>query len=336
MKNTKNLITHLALVLDGSGSMSHIVDKVCKVANDYIENVKQTSKSLNQETRVSVYSFSSQTKCLFFDKDITRAPQIDRSFFQGNRTALLDATLKVISDLENIPNKDISDYSSLVVILTDGENTENSHLALKVQQKISSLPEEYTIGLLVPDFNALSRAKQFGFPAGNIKIWDSTSEKGAEEAFTETTAATRSYYQAKSLGIKGTKTFFQPNVANLTPKKVATNLDELASNQYMILPVHQKKRIDEFVKSWNGGEYRVGSAYFQLSKPEKIQNYKQVIIREKSTGKVYAGANARQMLALPDYEVTVDSASHPRFDIFVQSTSVNRNLVAGTQLIILK
>lgn len=42
------------------------------------------------------------------------------------------------------------------------------------------------------------------------------------------------------------------------------------------------------------------------------------------------------MLGLPDFEVKVNPASYGQYDIFVQSTSVNRKLIKGTKLLVLK
>jgi len=41
------------------------------------------------------------------------------------------------------------------------------------------------------------------------------------------------------------------------------------------------------------------------------------------------------LLGLPDYEVKVNPAATPDFTIFIQSTSVNRKLLADTNLLIL-
>ena len=79
-----------------------------------------------------------------------------------------------------------------------------------------------------------------------------------------------------------------------------------------------------------------GANYYQLTKPETLQNYKQIIVQEKMTGKTYAGVGARNLLGLPNTEVKVAPASYGNFDIFCQSSSNNRKLMAGTKLIVLK
>ena len=94
--------------------------------------------------------------------------------------------------------------------------------------------------------------------------------------------------------------------------------------------------IKDFVESWTQETYRQGSAYYQLVKAETIQPGKQVCIVEKATGKVFSGPEARHILNLPKFEVRVNAVDHPKFDIYIQSTSVNRKLPSGTNILVLK
>jgi hypothetical protein len=85
-----------------------------------------------------------------------------------------------------------------------------------------------------------------------------------------------------------------------------------------------------------GRPYRTGSAFYELTKTESIQASKQLAVMDKRTfGGVYTGPQARQVLGLPDYEIRVTPSQHPDYDIFVQSTSVNRKLVPSTRLLVL-
>ena len=81
--------------------------------------------------------------------------------------------------------------------------------------------------------------------------------------------------------------------------------------------------------------YRLGEGYYELVKSEKIQSKKQVAIFDRKRSELYTGAAARQLLGLPDQEVKVAPGYHKDFDIFVQSTSINRKLIAGQKLIVM-
>jgi hypothetical protein len=97
-------------------------------------------------------------------------------------------------------------------------------------------------------------------------------------------------------------------------------------------------QIRDFVTR-SGHSYRTGAAFYQLSKREKVQGNKQIAVAEldngRMTGKVFTGPAARQLLGLPDTEVTVKPGHNDRYQIFVQSTSVNRKLVTGTKLLVM-
>jgi len=53
-------------------------------------------------------------------------------------------------------------------------------------------------------------------------------------------------------------------------------------------------------------------------------------------GDVYMGDAARQMLGLPSMHVKVGPGDHPDYTIFVQSTSMNRKLIQGTSLLVMR
>ena len=59
-------------------------------------------------------------------------------------------------------------------------------------------------------------------------------------------------------------------------------------------------------------------------------------MREIKTGAVYGGAEAREILGLPGTDIKVKPTDFSDWDIFVQSTSNNRKLVVGTNLLYLK
>ena len=100
-------------------------------------------------------------------------------------------------------------------------------------------------------------------------------------------------------------------------------------------PTWNGKQIQEFVTS-KTGRYNKGDAFYQLTKAESaVQDYKQIAIRDKTNGHIYAGSQARTLLGFPEYgNIRVAPGDHGNYDIFIQSTSVNRKLVGGTKVIV--
>ncbi len=114
----------------------------------------------------------------------------------------------------------------------------------------------------------------------------------------------------------------------------AANLKPLKTSAYSFLSVSTAAPIKQYVESC-GAVFRLGSAYYPLTKTETIQDHKAVAIVRRKDGKVYTGSEARDLLGLPAMTVRVSPNHNPEFDVYVQSTSVNRKLVPGTKLLLI-
>ena len=83
--------------------------------------------------------------------------------------------------------------------------------------------------------------------------------------------------------------------------------------------------------------FKVGAAFYQLSKRETIQDYKTVVVRRKADGQLMAGEEVRKVLNIPknckEKKKVILAEDIPDFDVFIQSTSHNRVLLAGTSLL---
>jgi hypothetical protein len=216
----------------------------------------------------------------------------------------------------------------------DRSGKNSAHSPEQLSKAIKNLPENWTIAVMVPNASCVYEAKKFGFPTENIQIW-STSSEGVTEMGNTMRAATDAYMVSRSRGIRSTKSLFSLDASKLTQTHIAQVLQELKPSQYDLLPVRQDAVIKPFCESWLK-EYRIGSAYYELVKPELVQANKQICVQDKLNGKVYSGLHARQLLGLPDFEVKVSPADYGKFRIFIQSSSVNRKLPFGTNLIVLK
>lgn len=327
-----NYINHIALVVDKSGSMRRIANEVVRVFDREIDHLRTRSVELNQETRISVYLFDDNIECLVFDMDVMRMKSLSGYYQTGNTTALIDATLRAITDMEKLPEL-YGDHAFLVYAMTDGENNVNNHRSSVLQKKINSLKDNWTTVCMVPNATGVHEAKKFGFPAPNISIWSTTSE-GVEQAGREFRSAMDSYMTGRSQGRRGTKDFFKVDMAGVKTSDIKKNLSELPTREYKIFDVRKDEPISDFVVRWTKRDYVKGSSYYELTKPEVIQSYKEISIQNRHNGKVYAGLNARKILGLPDYEIKVSPGDYGDWRIFVQSTSVNRKLIGGTLLLL--
>lgn len=331
----QNYINHIALVLDASGSMSHLASTVITVADAQIKYLARRSQELDQETRVTIYTFSDRNRlqCVVYDKDVLRLPSLKTFYHAGGQTALIDATYQAITDLNKTATL-YGDHAFLVYVLTDGEENNSQTTPRYLSDLISSLKDNWTTAVFVPNQNGVFEAKKFGFPPQNIAVWD-TSEKGIKEVGEVIRRTTDAYMTMRSTGVRGTRNLFQMDTANITPTKLAQNLSALSFGQYRLFPVRDDQAIADFVEARTKRPYKAGQAYYELTKTETVQAKKRIAIREETSGKVFIGDDARQLLGLPNREVRVAPAHLPGYKIFIQSTSVNRKLIDGTQLLVL-
>lgn len=332
-KTNQNYINHIALVLDSSASMGYHANRLIEVADQQIAHLAQRSKDLDQETRVSVYTFNNQVKCVTYDKDVLRLPSLREHYHPNGMTALVDATLLAIRDLKHTW-EGYGEHAFLIYILTDGQENYSQANWRSLPDTFSFLPDHWTVACLVPDQLAKAEVKKFGFPADNVALWDATSATGVIEAGATIRQATERFMTARAQGVRGTQALFSTGADAVNASTVKSNLTPLTRESYVLVPVPQTSVIKQFVQDC-GYHYRVGCAYYQLMKSETIQPQKSIAIVERGTDKVYTGPDARALIGLPDLTVRVKPDHNPQYDVFVQSTSVNRKLLPGTRLLML-
>lgn len=332
-------INHVAFVIDRSGSMAVHADGVVKVFDAQIEHLARRSRELDQETRASVYLFDDVIDCLFYDKDVLRMPSLRGLYAARNRTAMVRGTLQAIGDLKKTPEL-YGDHAFLVYVLTDGQENCGGNAA-ELRSVIGSLPNHWTVAALVPNQTGAHEAKSFGFPAGNVQVWSTDMAEVGEIV----RKSVDSYMESRAVGVRGSKGLFTVDAGAVTGSVVkAAGLKPVSVVTLAVTTETQPIR--EFVES-RGYAYVIGQAFYQLTKPEVIQPGKLIAVRHRLSGKVYTGPDARSVLGLPGHEVKVapygghvpsgvSYGAHAEYDIFVQSTSVNRKLVPGTTLLLVR
>ncbi|MER8186892.1 vWA domain-containing protein [Kitasatospora sp. NPDC094015] len=353
-------VNHVSLVVDKSGSMRQHEAQLVRVVDEFVKGLQEESDRLGHETRISLYAFDHEVHNLVWDMDVKHLPSLKGLYKVDNgATALIEAAVKSVDDLKNIW-EGYGEHAFLQVVVTDGaENasgcseTGQMHVRMgggrgtavlrswmdRIKSAMDHLPGHWTSAILVPNSLAKRTAQEYGFPAGNIAIWDADSSQGVEEAIGTVKSAATSFLRGREQGVRGTRNLFTMG-QDLSADDVRANLDALGTGSYLLVPVDQPLAIREFVTG-AGHAYRTGCAFYELSKREKIQGNKQLAVAEKDpatgrmTGKVFTGPAARQLLGLPAAEATVKPGDNPAYTVFVQSTSVNRKLVPGTKLLVL-
>jgi hypothetical protein len=120
------------------------------------------------------------------------------------------------------------------------------------------------------------------------------------------------------------------------------SLEPVAAGRFQLLDVDKKTSIKEFVEEAVGeGVFKKGAGFYELGKKSvEVQEYKEVVLIDKASGELWSGLAARKMLGLPKNGTFVLNPKErnvadflKRYQVFIQSTSVNRALLQGDQFL---
>ncbi len=361
----KKRINHVALVVDGSSSIADygLTKPIMDVLDGQVSWLAQLSKDTGDETRVSIYIFhESSVTCVAFDTDVLRLPSLRGHYRPYGGTPLLSGITQAVRDLKKTATM-YGDHAFLVFALTDGEEN-TSHRATPattpqaMRLTLAELGPQWTVGVLVPNFQGKLRVQGFGFEPGNVAIWN-TNAAGVAEVGEEIKAATSSYFATRAAGGQGTKTLFANNVS--TAQVASSGLSPVDPANFMIVPValaststlpvvipkksitqknpHGIKHVEimPFIEE-TGRRYVAGSTFYELVKSEKFDPHKEVVLIHRQTKQVYKGEQCKKLLGLgaTSTRVRPQPVKGGDYDVFIQSTSVNRHLPIGTRVLIFK
>lgn len=264
---------------------------------------------------------------------IEEVPQVFQYSTNGNYTDLWYQTEILLSNAVKAYIKD-PNAAQLVMIFTDGhDNRSSSDVVREMKKQIANLNnnDKFTITARVP----VGHRQYFvdkGFDAENVMEWEAT-EAGFTNASAVNTRSVASHVATyATTGLAKTKSFFKTDATNIGTQDLKKLKD--ISSEICIFPVTQSESIRPFVEARLGRKMIRGAAYYELKKKETVQPQKLLIIRDKKTKMVYAGDEARGLLGLPSgSNIKVAPGDHGNYDIYVQSTSVNRKLDVGAELI---
>lgn len=330
---SKPLKNYVVFVNDHSGSMGSIADAAIA---DYNANIKATKDAASAEmldTVVCVIGFGLRHTKVERQVQISN-PHVLRpvtTWKCEGMTPLYDGIDEGIKLIESLPDAGESHVSVLFISTTDGGENDSNISATQLRQKIERLQntKRWTFTFRVPNGQE-GQVSHLGVSSGNIQGWDTTKE-GMAVAQAQTESALRGFYSARASGQTSSSVFYSSaanvNTAALTDISKETSFYICGEK----IEDFDGIQIKDFILA-RRQQYLIGAAFYQLVKTEaRVQPTKLILIREKSTGKVYAGNEARKMIGLD----TVNNARlHPNhggtnYDIFIQSESVNRKIGTG-------
>lgn len=117
--------------------------------------------------------------------------------------------------------------------------------------------------------------------------------------------------------------FGDPNSANLVA---------VAPSRFQMLTVQNNIDIKTFV-NMSGATFKIGRGFYELTKRELITPKKEIIVQHITSGEMFNGDGARVIMGIPANDSVYVKNVPAGYRAFVQSTSVNRKLIGGTNFL---
>lgn len=320
-KMNKTVVT---IVADLSGSMSGSKErKLREMVTQFVKQLADEEAKGNQVFEVSLLPFSDTADLRGPWPASAAGPQIAKltcGYPFGQGTALRDAIGKA---LESFDGK----TPALISVFSDGEEGHSRYFG---EAKLRSLLQtKEATGNLTLTFAGPASARRelarVGIPEGNFQSWDG-SERQMVETQAQTSKSLDTYIQSRSVGVTRSARFYADpstlttsGIKSMTKKVTPTNIRKVTS-----------KMDGRAIADFYGNKFKPGCHYYELVKPEYIQDGKELVILIKSSGEYRLGSRAvRAMLSLPE---TGKVRVHPgptsdKYSVFVQTNSMNRKVV---------
>lgn len=320
-------INHFLFVVDMSGSMSPVSNRVIDILSQQMTLLRESSAKNNQEARVSIFYFNREISCVQYDTDISnvRIEDLERAYKAAGSTNLWGSVKKTLTEQRLYPTI-YGNHAFLNYFISDGDDTDKLSRPSEIRSLVDSLQKdksEWVFCAFCPK-NSVDDFAACGFSRGNIIDWSDIKHVASSIK-----QGTETFISNRTAGIRTGSIFIAPKLEKSDISLMVPLKPKPASYK-----VTKETNIQDFCIA-NHGSYTKGCAYYELTKKSKVQDYKEFLVRDNSNGNVYGGDNARQIVVgYTNGTVVLAPSNDKRYSVFVQSTSFNRKLVPNTLLLV--
>lgn len=333
--------TYIGISRDHSASMRSLTASAKQDYNKTITEIRQTAYEEGDDTIVSVVKcgvgWRATVDTEVVNSSVNAIGELSNYVADGHATPLYDSVGKLITLFKATPDYTDPKVSFVVMVITDGEensSVEWSKAKLAAEIKQLQATDRWTFIFRVPRGGKQRIARDLNLYDGNIIEWSQTTQ-GYEQSTQATTVGFKNFYVAKKAGVTATRSFYATDLTEVDLTTIKANLIDVSS-QVTIWDVdvpHGNSQIRDFCEIKSGEKMKKGAAFYRLDKREDVQDHKQIAIRD-SKGAVYIGPAARDLMKLPHTgTIRLAPGDQGDYTVFVQSTSVNRKLPEGTQVL---
>jgi len=195
-------LSHIAFVLDESGSMGSRVDATISGFNEYLKSQEEDAEANGIETLVSLYKFNgTEVSCVIDREDVKKVEPLNRRNYRpSGGTNLLDAIGAVMMKVnETLSAKQKKDRESVsIVILTDGAENMSRLFGNDDIKAMVKKSEEKNWGFMFlgANIDAFATGQGLGFTPQNTLQFNATNVTETFRSASSMTSRMKSAYAA--------------------------------------------------------------------------------------------------------------------------------------------
>ena len=206
-----NPLTHAALILDESLSMSRHKGVALEGYNTQVDVIKEGARGAGK-TLVSLNVFNSVPRQVLSAVDVEILRKLQPHEYSPNGgTALFDAFGDTIALLLAQPGAQDPNTAFLVSGFTDGEENSSTRYSGKVLKDLITRLEatgRWTFTLMGPHGGAQELASVLNLNVGNVAAFDPARQESVHEAFSTMKLASNGYMNMRSSGERASACFY--------------------------------------------------------------------------------------------------------------------------------
>jgi hypothetical protein len=208
---TPKLKTHIAIVLDRSGSMSSIWNETVSGFNNQVRTIRESAK--DQDVRVSLVTFSDSARFEFFDQSVESLKELNSfsGIFPCGNTAMYDAVGETIERLNKLEDIGDPNTSVLMIIISDGEENQSRHFTSRTLAPLvdaMTKTKRWTFTYMGANQDLTKISEKLNIPYQNTMLFRST-QAGANLGWAQNNMATATYMASRSMGQTQASSFYQ-------------------------------------------------------------------------------------------------------------------------------
>jgi len=232
--------THIAIVLDCSGSMDKIVEETVSGFNEQVQAVKTGSVEGQRDTSGQIVDVQTTLSLVTFSSNVDipkfwcRAPEgvreMDTNEYKPNgATAMLDAVGYTLDRLQKRPDADDPDTSFLVIVISDGwENNSMKETYDTISRKIKACTDtgRWTFTYMGANQDLGEVAEKMAIPRGNTQSWVNDSA-GTVYANSISNSAVSGFMEARVMTCMSATGSYYPgdSTSNITVEDLTLSVD---------------------------------------------------------------------------------------------------------------